>query len=80
MLIAENRAVENMLLSVTSFSFVLLITNYIEQSPSKGANKTSTDHEILYLYFMLMGMHENRRREGRAFLMGTNEILFQRIS
>jgi hypothetical protein len=78
-LIAENRAVENRLLSITSFSFVLLITNYIQQSPSKGANKTSIDHEM-YFHFMLLSIHENRRREGRAFLMGINEIIFPRVS
>lgn len=80
MLKAENRAVENRLLSITVFSFVLLITNYIQQSPSKEANKTSTDHEILYLHFLLLSIHENRRREGHAFLMGINEIIFQRVS
>ena len=80
MLIAENRAVENRLLSITSLSFVLLITNYIQQSPSKGANKTSTDHEISYLHFMLLRIRENRLREGRVFLMGINEITFPRVS
>lgn len=79
MLIAENRAVENIILSFTTFSFVLLITNYIEQSLLKGANKTSTDHEI-YLYFMLLSTHENRRRVCHAFLMSTNDILFPSIS
>jgi len=68
------------LLSITSFSFVLMITNYIQQSPSKGANKISSDYEILYLLFMLLSIHENRRREGRAFLMGINEIIFPRVS
>ena len=80
MLVAENRIVENRLLSITSFSFVLLITNYIQQSPSKEANKTSTDHEILYLHFMLLSIHENRRKEGRAFLVGINEIILPHIS
>lgn len=80
MLIAENRAVENRGLSITIFSFVLLITNYMQQSPSKGHNKTSKDREILYLHFMLLSIHGNRRREGRAFLMGVNEIIFPCVS
>lgn len=79
MLKVENRAVENRLLSITSFSSVLLVTDYVQRSPSKGANKTSPDHEILYLHFMLLSIHETRRREGRAFLRVINEILFPRV-